>query len=173
MSQIYDNTTDLQTVLETVNSLPDAISVDSALSETSTNPVQNKIVTEALNGKSDIGHTHSASDITDGLATVATSGSYDDLSNKPTIPAAVTVDSALSSSSTNPVQNKVINSALAGKAASSHNQDASTITGGTFAGAVVAQTFTQTPSASLLRNSKLVTTETNPSNNGEICWTYE
>lgn len=32
----------------------------------------------------------------------------------------VTVDSALSSSSTNPVQNKVINSALAGKAATSH-----------------------------------------------------
>ena len=32
----------------------------------------------------------------------------------------VTVDSALSSTSTNPVQNKVINSALAGKAAASH-----------------------------------------------------
>lgn len=44
------------------------------------------------------------------------SGSYNDLTNKPTIPAAVTVDSALSSSSTNPVQNKVVNSALSGKA---------------------------------------------------------
>ena len=31
-------------------------------------------------------HTHSASDITSGLATVATSGLYNDLSNKPTIP---------------------------------------------------------------------------------------
>ncbi len=50
-----------------------------------------------------------------GLATVATSGSYDDLKDKPTIPAAITVDSALSSTSTNPVQNKVINTALAGK----------------------------------------------------------
>lgn len=59
--------------------------------------------------------THAVSMIT-GLATVATSGSYNDLSNKPTIPAAVTVDSALSSTSTNPVQNKVINDALAGKA---------------------------------------------------------
>ncbi len=49
------------------------------------------------------------------LATVATSGSYNDLSNKPTIPAAVTVDSALSATSTNPVQNKLIYSALAGK----------------------------------------------------------
>lgn len=34
-----------------------------------------------------------------------------------------TVDSALSSSSTNPVQNKVINAALAGKAASNHTHD--------------------------------------------------
>lgn len=33
-------------------------------------------------------HTHSASDITSGLATVATSGSYNDLSNKPSIPTA-------------------------------------------------------------------------------------
>ncbi len=47
-----------------------------------------------------------------GLATVATSGSYDDLADKPTIPAAITVDSALSSTSTNPVQNKVINAAI-------------------------------------------------------------
>ena len=53
------------------------------------------------------------------LATVATSGSYNDLSNKPTIPSAVTVDSALSTSSTNPVQNKVINSALSAKVAMS------------------------------------------------------
>lgn len=52
------------------------------------------------------------------FATVATSGSYNDLTNKPTIPAAVTVDSALSSTSTNPVQNKVINTALNRKQAS-------------------------------------------------------
>lgn len=58
---------------------------------------------------------HPASMIT-GLAAVATSGNYNDLSNKPTIPTGGTVDSALSSTSTNPVQNKVINSALAGKA---------------------------------------------------------
>lgn len=49
------------------------------------------------------------------LATVATSGSYNDLSDKPTIPAAVTVDTALSTTSTNPVQNKVINTALGNK----------------------------------------------------------
>ena len=38
----------------------------------------------------------------------------------------ITVDAALSSSSTNPVQNKVINSALAGKAASSHTHSVAT-----------------------------------------------
>ena len=53
------------------------------------------------------------------LAEVATSGSYNDLTDKPSIPAAITVDSALSSTSTNPVQNKVINSALAGKLSTS------------------------------------------------------
>jgi len=37
-----------------------------------------------------------------------------------------TVDSALSSTSTNPVQNKVINTALSGKAASTHSHDAAT-----------------------------------------------
>ena len=39
----------------------------------------------------------------------------------------VTVDSAMSSTSTNPVQNKVINSALAGKAAASHSHTISQI----------------------------------------------
>lgn len=43
--------------------------------------------------------------------------SYNDLIDKPTIPSAVTVDSALSATSENPVQNKVINSALANKMA--------------------------------------------------------
>ena len=36
-------------------------------------------------------HTHAAADITSGLATVATSGDYDDLSNKPTIPSTAAV----------------------------------------------------------------------------------
>lgn len=76
--------------------------VDSALSVSSTNPVQNSVVTAALNGKADTGDlptktsdlTNDGSDGTstyveaDDLATVATSGSYNDLTNKPTIPAA-------------------------------------------------------------------------------------
>jgi len=62
------------------------ITIDDELSTTSENPVQNKVTTNALNGKANISHTHTASDITSGLSTVATSGSYNDLSNKPTIP---------------------------------------------------------------------------------------
>lgn len=77
--------------------------------------------------------THPASMIT-GLSTVATSGSYNDLSNKPTIvktvnnvapdsngnvdiaaSGGVTVDTELSSTSINPVQNKVIHNALLNK----------------------------------------------------------
>ena len=47
--------------------------------------VKNYVYSQLL-GKSDIGHTHIKSDITDfpNLSTVATSGSYNDLSNKPT-----------------------------------------------------------------------------------------
>lgn len=52
-----------------------------------------------------------------GLATVATTGSYNDLTDTPDIPEGVTVDSALSETSTNPVQNKVIKAALDGKQA--------------------------------------------------------
>lgn len=46
-----------------------------------------KLVKNALDSKANSTHTHASSEIT-GLATVATSGSYNDLNNKPTIPAA-------------------------------------------------------------------------------------
>lgn len=58
--------------------------------------------------------THPAGMIT-GLADVAKSGSYNDLTDKPNIPASAIVDSELSSTSTNPVQNKVIYNALLNK----------------------------------------------------------
>ena len=42
-----------------------SITVDSALSTTSSNPVQNRIVTNAINNKANLSHTHTVSDITD------------------------------------------------------------------------------------------------------------
>ena len=87
-----------------------SVEVDAELSTTSENPVQNKVITTALNDKAILNHKHVKADITDfpTLATVATSGSYTDLINKPSIPAAITVDAELSTTSENPVQNKVI-----------------------------------------------------------------
>ena len=41
------------------------VTVDSTLSANSTNPVQNKVIKSALDGKSNIGHTHVKADITD------------------------------------------------------------------------------------------------------------
>lgn len=73
--------------------------IDSELSETSTNAVQNNLIFAALALKANI----------EALADVATSGQYDDLSGKPTIPV---VDSALSTTSTNAVQNSLITNEL-------------------------------------------------------------
>ncbi len=102
--------------------------VDSTLSSTSTNPVQNKAVNAALANKVDkvSGKGLSTNDFTtayknklDGVKagaeanvqpdwgeTDASSDAY--IKNKPNIPQGVAVDSVLSSTSTNPVQNKVI-----------------------------------------------------------------
>ena len=53
----------------------------------------------ALSGKAAASHSHTTSDISDfpTLATVATSGSYNDLTNKPTIPAAYSLPTASTS----------------------------------------------------------------------------
>lgn len=99
--------------------------VDSALSSTSTNPVQNKVINSSLSGKVDKvnGKGLSTNDYT-----------TDEKNKLAGIEAGANktiVDTALSSTSTNPVQNKVVNTALAGKAASSHSHSAADITSGT------------------------------------------
>lgn len=55
----------------------------------------------------------------------------------------------------------------------SHEQAASTITEGTFAGQVVANASGQAAGSYVLRNSKLSSAEESPSVNGQICWKYE
>lgn len=105
--------------------------------------------------------------------------------------ATVTVDTAMSSTSTNPVQNKVVYTALSGKSDTGHKHAASDITSGTFAaaripslaaskisagtfaGQVVAGSSYQTPGTALLRNQALVSSETYPTVNGQINWQYE
>lgn len=88
-------------------------SVDSSLSSTSTNPVQNKIIKSELDKKAERDVVNAT---TNGLMSVADKKKLDgiaDGANK------ITVDTSLSSTSTNPVQNKIINSALSGKAGTS------------------------------------------------------
>ena len=139
--------------------LRDIPTVDTALSSDSINPVQNKVVTSALNGKSNTGHTHSYNDLTDkptignakitirqngtekgsftlnqtspktidltdtiysnattsspGLMSAADKTKLDGIATGAT---KITVDTALSSTSINPVQNKAIYTALGLKA---------------------------------------------------------
>ena len=111
------------------------------------------------------------------LKTVAFTGSYNDLSDKPTIPTAVTVDSAMSDTSTNPVQNKVIKTELDKKAASSHNQAAGTITAGTFAATDVKAMNGTDYTTARVRNIKASTTDltagSSSLSNGDIYLVYE
>lgn len=79
-------------------------------------------------GAAEAEHTHEQGDITgletalaekvdaSDLATVATSGSYNDLSDKPAIPPAVTIDGTITEGGQNPVTGGAIYTALAGKA---------------------------------------------------------
>jgi hypothetical protein len=81
--------------------------------------------------------THPASMIT-GLATVAASGSYNDLTDKPNIAEEINVDTTITEGGQNPVTGGAIYAALAGKANASHTQSANTITAGTLGGQVQA-----------------------------------
>lgn len=118
-----------------------SVVVDAEITETSFNPVQSNVLYTALAGKADAAHTQAASSIT-GLAAVATTGNYSDLSGTPAAyqpePATtstrgvVIVDNTLNSLSVNPVQNSIIVTALAGKAATTHQHVASDTTSGIF-----------------------------------------
>ena len=102
-----------------------SITIDSAMSSSSANPVQNQVITSALSDKVDKVNGK-------GLSTndydATAKGKLDDLANIKSIGSglnlntstgeltatgtSITIDSAMSASSTNPVQNKVITSAL-------------------------------------------------------------
>lgn len=86
------------------------ITVDTALSSSSTNPVQNKVINSALSGKAG---TSVATTSANGLMSAADKTKLNGIAtgaNK------TIVDTTLSDSSTNPVQNKVVKAALDNKA---------------------------------------------------------
>lgn len=102
------------------------VDVDNALSATSTNPVQNKVVTAALTGKAG---TAVATTSANGLMSAADKTKLDGVEAGAT---RTTVDAALDAASENPVQNKAVLSALDGKMDKS---------GGTFTGNVYGKYF--------------------------------
>lgn len=85
-----------------------------------------KVTHQDISGKANVNHSHdSASSSANGFLSKEDKSKLDGIAieaNK------TVVDSSLSSSSTNPVQNKVVNSALNGKANSSHSHSISNIT---------------------------------------------
>lgn len=147
------------------------VDVDNALSATSTNPVQNKVVKAALDKKAGTAAaTTSANGLMskadktklDGIAAGATKVAIDSTvsgsSNNPVANRAIkqyvddkvaaagsniTVDATLNATSTNPVQNKVVKSALDGKLSTSGG----TLTGN-LTGKYIAGTWLQTTDAS-------------------------
>lgn len=75
-----------------------------------------------LNGKSDTNHTHTnASTTTPGFLSAEDKTKLNNLKQ-------ITVDSSINATSTNPVQNKVINTALTGKANTNHTHSITNIT---------------------------------------------
>lgn len=89
----------------TISATDTKYTIDSTLSSTSTNPVQNKVVYTALAGKQDKLIAGTGISINGNTISCTVSGGG----------GTVTVDSALSGTSTNPVQNKVIYTALQNK----------------------------------------------------------
>ena len=90
----------------TISATDTKYTIDSTLSATSTNPIQNKVVYNALAGKQDKLIAGTGISISGNTISCTVSGGSG---------GSITVDSTMSSTSTNPVQNKVIYSALQGK----------------------------------------------------------
>ena len=111
------------------------VDVDNALSATSTNPVQNKVVTAALTGKAG---TAVATASANGLMSKADKGKLDGIEAGAT---KITVDAELSATSTNPVQNKAVKAAIDDKADKSALDAKMDKSGGTFTGNVYGKYF--------------------------------
>lgn len=123
-------TTDTGKVLTVANSdgdlawsAPETVTVDQVYDSTSANAQSGVAVASAVSGKqdtiSDLSTIRSGAALgatavqPSSLATVATTGSYNDLTNKPSIPAAVTVDQVYDSTSTNAQSGVAVSGALA------------------------------------------------------------
>ena len=91
----------------TISATDTKYTIDSTLSGSSTNPVQNKVIYTALQNKQDKLIAGTGISISGNTISCTVSGGSGGGN--------ITVDSTMNSTSTNPVQNKVIYSALQGK----------------------------------------------------------
>lgn len=114
------------------------ITVDTALSSTSTNPVQNKVINSALSSKAG---TAVATTNTNGLMSAADKTKLNGIATGAT---KITVDTALSDTSTNPVQNKVIKTELDKKADKTALDNKFDKAGGTLTGNLTGKYITGT-----------------------------
>lgn len=112
-----------KTKLDGIASGANKTTVDTALSSTSTNPVQNKVINSALAGKAASSHTHPASQVT-GLT--ANRALISDGNGHPAVSTVTSTELGYLDGVTSNIQSQ-----LNGKAASSHNHAASQITSGT------------------------------------------
>ena len=157
------STTDGSTVQDKINNIPTTLS---ELTDDTSHRLVTDTEKETWNNKSDF------------------SGSYTDLTNKPSIP--IVSDSVSSTSTTTAASSSAVKEAydlanwtwevieqikpLVDELVNSMpymSED-----GGTFNGSVYAGSGHQDYDVSLLRNSKLVSSETTPTYNGEIYWVY-
>lgn len=143
--------------------------VDTALSSTSTNPVQNKVINTAIAGKQ--------ATITGGATTIANSNLtasralVSDANGKVAVSAVTSTELGYLDGVTSAIQTQIN-----GKAASSHNHAASNITSGTLAlarGGTGKTAYASTNYTTIeYRGERFATADTNPGTNGTICWTY-
>lgn len=143
----YDDLTDKPKLFSgSYNDLTEQPNIPTALSELS-DDISHRLVTDTekntWNNKSDF------------------DGSYDKLKGKPTISNSVTTTS-----------DDTIASSTAVKTAYDKATAAMPKSGGTFTGSVSAGNNYQSYSTYLLRNVRLASSDTTPSVNGQICWTY-
>ena len=139
----------------TISATDTKYTIDSTLSGSSTNPIQNKVVYNALAGKQDKLIAGTGISISGNTISCTVSGGSGGGS--------ITVDSTLSSTSTNPVQNKVVYTALAGK------QDKLTAgTGISINGNTISCTVSGGGGGTVTVDSALSGTSTNPVQNKVI-----
>lgn len=159
-----------------VGDVYNGVVVDSAMSDSSENPVQNKVVKSALDNKVDKESGKGLSEVKSLTVTKLTDVGTDvaqvyylDQSDTPHatyIKNGITVDSSLSSSSTNPVQNKVVKSAIDEKSTVSISDTLAT--GTTLANITIDGTTTAIKGSDIEVDEELSPTSTNPVENKVI-----